>query len=127
MGCGCNKKATKSSAVSKSVPVDPKKGFDFNKDKASPVVEQVNKKEGPGILQKALNFGEAVANHVADGFSTVTQLQMSARLSVCSKCPFNKEGTCNKCGCIIATKAKWRTSTCPQSYWPTLPKEKEKE
>lgn len=118
MGCGCNKKAKKSSTP---VAVDPKKGFNF--EEASPVAEQINKSEGPGLLQKALNFGEAVANHVADGLTTVTTLQLSSRLSVCNKCPFNKEGNCNKCGCVIATKAKWRTSECPVGYWPTLPKD----
>lgn len=114
MGCGCNK----GKKSNKSTLIEPTEGFPV-----SPVTEQLNQKEGPSLLKKALNFGEALADHVADGFSTVTKLQLAARLAVCSKCPFNKKGNCMKCGCVISTKAKWRSSECPVEYWPTFKKD----
>jgi len=110
MGCGCGKK-NKGANTNKTTLVG-KDGFLVN--------ETPNKKEGPGLLKKALNFGEALVDHVADGMTTVTKLQLSARLAVCTKCPFNKNGNCDKCGCVIATKAKWRSSDCPLEYWPTF-------
>ena len=118
MGCGCGNK--NKAGKNKAALMDPKHGY--LKD-IEPVTEQLNQKEGPNLLQKALNFGEALVEHVADGMTTVTKLQLAARLAVCSKCPFNKKGNCMKCGCIITTKAKWRSSECPVEYWPTFKKD----
>lgn len=113
MGCGCNKKNTDK----KAGETTPMHGF------VSPVKETVNKKEGPSLIQKAMNFGEALVNHVADGMTKVTKLQLSGRLAVCIKCPFNHDGTCSKCGCVIATKAQWRSADCPEEYWPKIKKD----
>ena len=118
MGCGCNKnKKNKASLTSGMIT---NKGFEIEQ---APVVEQTNKREGPSLLQKAMNFGEALADHVSDGLTNVTKLQLAARLAVCTKCPFNKNGTCSECGCVIATKAKWRSADCPKEYWPTIKKD----
>jgi len=115
MGCGCNNKPKIASKA------DPVKGYMY--EDIQPVDEQLNIKEGPSLLKKALNFGEALVDHVADGLTTVTSMQLSSRLAVCNKCPFNNEGSCMKCGCVIATKAKWRSSSCPAEYWPTIKEE----
>ena len=64
MGCGCNKnKGRKPQQMATS------KGF-TNPNKVEPVKEQPSK-EGPSLLQKALNFGEAIVDHVADGLTKV--------------------------------------------------------
>lgn len=114
MGCGCNKNKTNNNQPKNKTP-----NYGF----VSPVKETENKKEGPGLLKKAMNFGEALVDHVADGMTKVTKLQLSSRLAVCAKCPFNVGGTCNKCGCIISTKAQWRSADCPQEYWPKIKKD----
>ena len=98
MGCGCGNK--KKAGKNKSALMDPKQGY-IESVEIEPVTEQLNTKEGPSLLQKALNFGEALADHVSDGMKNVTKLQLAARLAVCTKCPFNENGNCIKCGCVI--------------------------
>tara|TARA_R100000406_G_scaffold88393_1_gene73708 strand:- start:531 stop:875 length:345 start_codon:yes stop_codon:yes gene_type:complete len=110
MGCGCNKNKGKS----KPVTVDPKKGFSV------PKTEPVKKESGPSLVQKALNFGEAIVEHVADGMTKVSKNELSARLTICGKCVHNINGTCNQCGCILTTKASWRSSECPKGFWPNV-------
>ena len=111
MGCGCNKnKNAQKSITPQGYPsATPAKNIE--------PVKETNTK-GPSLLKKALNFGEAIADHVADGLTKVDKNELSARLSICGKCIHNQQGTCNKCGCILTTKAAWRSSDCPEGYWP---------
>lgn len=111
MGCGCNKnKKAQKSTITKQGYVQPAKDIQ--------PVQTNNTDQGPSLLKKAMNFGEAIANHVADGMTKVDKNELSARLSICGKCIHNHNGTCNKCGCILTTKAAWRSSDCPEGYWP---------
>lgn len=141
MGCGCQKNKNQPKSV------DPNRGF----VKASPAeiqeeriraaakgvqlsadgnvqiqqdVQPVQPTEtkSPSLLKKALNLGEAVANHVADGFSKVSKEELATRLSICEKCPYKAGTTCSKCGCVLTVKAAWKTSTCPDDppRWPEI-------
>jgi|TARA_R110001606_G_scaffold158423_2_gene302179 hypothetical protein len=79
-----------------------------------------------GLLAKALSLGEALVNHVADGLSKTTKKEFAARLSICESCHHRSEkNNCGLCGCVISTKAAWKTSTCPDDRWPELTEEKE--
>ena len=40
------------------------------------------------------------------------------RIEICNNCPFQKDGECLECGCIIAKKAWWRSEDCPKDKWP---------
>jgi len=78
----------------------------------------------PGIARKAVNFGKAVAQHVADGRRTVSDAVYETRLSVCrecSSCDTNRM-VCREpgCGCRIKIKARWHSQNCPLEKWPAL-------
>tara|TARA_R100000781_G_scaffold114355_2_gene84947 strand:- start:439 stop:954 length:516 start_codon:yes stop_codon:yes gene_type:complete len=82
-------------------------------------------KEGvkpPSLMKRAFNFAKATKEYVKDGMQNVDKAIYIKRLEICKRCPiFNAEkGTCNKCGCFMEIKAKWKVSTCPDepSRWP---------
>ena len=114
MGCGCNKKKN----VKDTPLVDSQKGFIAAESKTV----EVEKKEEPSLLTKALNLGEAVATHIVDGMSKATKEEFALRLDICHKCPERKDTICTKCGCLLSVKAGWKTSTCPMDKWPKLDK-----
>tara|TARA_R110002167_G_scaffold285581_2_gene490640 strand:- start:451 stop:858 length:408 start_codon:yes stop_codon:yes gene_type:complete len=127
MGCGCNsnnnnapkkdQSYTKKVVEKRSPPrVHSQKGF------VTPPVPAESK--SPSLLRKALNLGEAVANHVADGMSKVSKEDIGKRLGVCQRCPFRSNGECTKCGCVLSVKAAWKTSECPDNRWPQLTEQK---
>jgi len=125
MGCGCNKNKKPAANQSYSAKINSRLGFDSvpnSKDfPATPIkTEEKVEPKSPSLFAKALNLGEALANHVADGMSKVTKEQMADRLSVCQRCPFISGGNCTKCGCILSVKAGWKTSECPDNRWPIL-------
>tara|TARA_B100001094_G_C18196390_1_gene811671 strand:+ start:13047 stop:13466 length:420 start_codon:yes stop_codon:yes gene_type:complete len=137
MGCGCNKNKkpatsnkTYSSLVNsklgyEAVPPQINAGKPFphtkeNQEREKAEKEKNKQQKSPSLFTKALNLGEALANHVADGMSKVTKDQMAARLGICERCPFRSEGTCTKCGCVLSVKAGWKTSDCPDNRWPKI-------
>ncbi len=78
---------------------------------------------GPGLLQRAWNFGNAVGRHLADGRRQVSDDELEARLAVCRKCSscdlaamICREPTC---GCYLSIKARWQSEDCPLKKWPT--------
>lgn len=83
-----------------------------------------DKPELPGTITMAVNLAKAVAAHVADGAKHVSTEQMQTRLEICSLCPQLKPGAdaekdrCAACGCFLAEKAAWRSTTCPIGKWP---------
>lgn len=92
--------------------------------KPTPVSKPEPKKIG--LLEKALSLGEALIAHVSDGLSKTTKKEFAARLSICESCHHRSEkNNCGLCGCVISTKAAWKTSTCPDDRWPELTEEKE--
>mgnify|MGYP003677654700 CR=1 FL=1 len=119
MGCGCGKKNTAG-----STKIDSKKGFVVEPTKdlsiSPPIITREDKKKEPSILTKALSLGAAVANHVADGMSKCSKVELAQRLEICEKCPERKDTTCTKCGCLLTVKAGWKTASCPMDKWPEL-------
>ena len=118
MGCGCNK--NKTTGTPKTYANKVMQAIDSKTGLTPPKTTEPVKSEKPSLLQKALNLGEAVANHVQDGFGKVTKEELAARLEICHKCPYRSKGTCTKCGCNLSVKSAWRTSTCPDNRWPEL-------
>tara|TARA_R110002012_G_scaffold278308_2_gene465883 strand:- start:2265 stop:2690 length:426 start_codon:yes stop_codon:yes gene_type:complete len=141
MGCGCNKTNTNktkptyankvNTAINKAQPINSKTGFNIAPEAANVASEAIQTpKKSPSLFQKALNLGEALANHVADGMEKVSKKQMATRLSVCQRCPFLAGSECTKCGCNLSVKASWRSSECPDKRWPIFAyegEEKEKD
>ena len=41
----------------------------------------------------------------------------SDRLSVCKKCDYLNEGTCNACGCYVELRAASAIGRCPYKKW----------
>lgn len=76
-------------------------------------------------MLRIVKFAEAVANHVADGCSYVTNEQLSVRLHACESCEFRDGLFCGhaRCGCLIWLKARWQTENCPAepTRWPKIP------
>ena len=135
MGCGCNKKKQTTANAGQTHElaqqqkfVDKQSGFLKSKAYANQQRLAAEKKEeeikSHSLFQKALNLGEAVANHIVDGMEKVSKQQMATRLSICKGCPALDEakGTCTKCGCNLSIKAGWRSSTCPLDKWPVIEK-----
>jgi hypothetical protein len=75
----------------------------------------------PDTLRKVVNFGKAVANHLATGAAAVDDDTFSARLKCCQKCDlFDSETTSclhRRCGCRLEIKARWKEQSCPLGLW----------
>ena len=76
-----------------------------------------NKAKPPSIFKMAANFAKDLTKYVKEGAPNVTHKQYVDRLEACKKCPHLIEPTmrCGKCGCLLEYKAKWRTTTCPDT------------
>jgi hypothetical protein len=57
-----------------------------------------------------------------DGFKTVTKKEYADRITICDACPTKrrKGWRCMACGCVLAAKARIRTSKCEDGNWPIL-------
>jgi hypothetical protein len=90
--------------------------------------------EGPSLLEKAFNFGEALTRHIGDGLKTRTTEEINELLVICQggrgsdgvlreKCEHFINGACNQCGCPIRQSKKffnklaWRSEHCPVGKW----------
>jgi len=77
----------------------------------------------PSLINKALNFGDAIFEWAGSGFKTVSDEKINDRFSICRTCEFWDEkgflntGKCKKCGCSTELKLKLSTSTCPIGKW----------
>lgn len=72
----------------------------------------------PGLLEKAMNLGKAVVEHVAAGMPTLDDEAAGARLAICRACDRYEDGTCQVCGCFMPVKARWAEQQCPLEKWP---------
>lgn len=76
----------------------------------------------PGLARKGVNFGRAVARHVADGRRKASSEIYEQRLAVCSACPSCdlERMVCREsaCGCRLRIKASWNSERCPLGKWP---------
>jgi hypothetical protein len=80
--------------------------------------------DGPGLLQRAGNFGQALWDHTLDGFAKVDDSEYERRLALCRACD-----QCDvpnlicrhvECGCWLTTKARWASATCPLQEWNSV-------
>lgn len=80
---------------------------------------------GPGLLQRGLNFAKAGIQHIANGMVSVADEIYEARLSVCRNCEFcdQQHMVCLKpeCGCFLNVKARWASESCPLGRWSANP------
>jgi hypothetical protein len=54
----------------------------------------------------------------ARGYEVIANLEdQKKRWDTCGECPFNVEGQCQKCGCLIQAKIMLTTSKCPDKRW----------
>lgn len=73
-------------------------------------------------IQKSLSdmvwdFAKEVTEHAMGGFEHVDPTTYRKRMSICLECPslIKDIGRCSLCGCFMETKAKWKTSMCPEN------------
>ena len=71
----------------------------------------------PSMWQMAKNFSKELAKYVAEGAPNVSQEDYEGRLDACAACPhlLKEKMRCGLCGCMLETKARWRTTTCPDN------------
>lgn len=78
----------------------------------------------PPFMEKAVSFVSSMARWAASGFKTVTQEQLTERLTICQECQYwgGTTGTqlvgarCGKCGCT-SKKLGLATEACPIGKW----------
>jgi len=76
--------------------------------------------ELPGLGQRVVNFGLALAKHVAKGFRHATEEDIAARREACNACERKTpEDHCAACGCRLSSKIAWNEEECPLGRWPT--------
>ncbi len=73
--------------------------------------------KGPGVLAKIKTAAVAAAGFVASGFALASPEVRTQRRDICSACPFNENGKCLKCGCIISVKIQVANESCPEGKW----------
>lgn len=44
-------------------------------------------------------------------------VEHSKRMELCEICPYNDDGICTKCSCLIYAKAALNTERCPAKQW----------
>ena len=76
------------------------------------------------IYQLVKTFAKEVREFTKHGAPHVNAQQYQGRLKACKSCPHFKpeEERCGLCGCLIEHKAKWGTTTCPDTpqRWDTI-------
>lgn len=75
--------------------------------------------EKPNLFKKIKSFIKSFLKHWWAGSPEVSKRKFKQRMNICRGCEFyNKSGnSCNKCGCNLSVKAKWKTQKCPINKW----------
>ena len=81
---------------------------------AKPSSDSVPDMTWPQVL---LHFAEAMFNWTKAGMPLVSADKHEERYAICQACPQIRNFYCNKCKCIVYTKAKLLTELCPLSLW----------
>jgi hypothetical protein len=76
-----------------------------------------DRKQPPGLLRKALNFSQALAEHAKDGMRLADDATFESRIELCLLCPERAHDVCSQCGCPIDKKASWAEQGCPLKKW----------
>ena len=68
------------------------------------------------------HFQQAMADWKKSGFQLTEPADYVKRIQVCRDCPKKQYQwfQCRQCKCIVYTKAKLATETCPYGLWPKL-------
>ena len=82
-------------------------------------------KTKPSKFQMAKNSAKATTKHVVSGGRNVSPEVQKERMEICAgtettpACEYYDADAnrCRDCGCFLAIKTKWKTSTCPQNKW----------
>lgn len=74
----------------------------------------------PSIFKMMKTFTKELTNYIKSGAKNVSPEDYAIRLDICSGCEHLKKQSmrCNKCGCLLEHKAKWKSSDCPDNRWP---------
>ena len=78
-----------------------------------------NNKLYPSVFKMLTNFTKEVGTYLVNGAPNVTLDDYKDRLETCLECPSLKRDAmrCLTCGCKVENKAKWKTTSCPESKW----------
>ncbi len=73
----------------------------------------------PSLIDKAVSLGKAIVSQAVEGFPETDDVEFKRRISICETCEFHNKSadSCNKCGCYLSFKAKWKTQKCPIDKW----------
>jgi hypothetical protein len=63
---------------------------------------------------------KSFSNWAKAGMPIINKENYENRLNICKNCEHYKMLICNKCGCIMITKARMGTSSCPIGKWKSL-------
>ena len=86
-------------------------------------------KPGVSIMQKAVNFATATAQHIAAGSPVASDEEIASRFAICQGCEHYDGKACSKCGCPVVrekaylSKLSWADQSCPVGKWGPIPKE----
>ena len=71
----------------------------------------------PTIFEMLKSFSGELVEYIKKGAPNVSPEDYADRLGICKKCPHIKvkQMRCGLCGCLIQHKAKWKTTTCPDT------------
>ena len=100
-------------------PNDCKKNNDDKFIQQEEPAQEEPAQEMPSKIQMAKNFAKSAVNHVSNGMKKVDVDLQTQRLEICAACPFISadKSRCTKCGCFLAAKTKWESSSCPINKW----------
>jgi len=73
--------------------------------------------KSPTIFKMLKNFSGELVEYIKKGAPNVSPEDYADRLDACTTCPHikTKQMRCGLCGCSIQHKAKWKTTTCPDT------------
>ena len=68
-----------------------------------------------------MNMISTLADILADGARTLEDGPYQARLNACATCPSSSrklgQVVCDRCGCVMALKARFIATSCPEGRW----------
>ena len=82
-----------------------------------PPPEKVSPVETPSLFQMIRGFTKDLTKYISEGAPNVSAEDYGDRLDACNSCPHLLKDSmkCGICGCLIENKAKWQTTTCPDT------------
>lgn len=70
------------------------------------------------MILKILSFLYGyLKNLTSKGVEIVDKETKEERLKICNNCPFENNGSCNICLCVISSKVLFSNEKCPIDKW----------